>query len=171
MVTDRIQGLPTICLDTAQTHCPGANCSFGGVWQVAFCEEQVECRRVMLLSHFGEGGFTKAACAATCDTCARNKNVIFEGGVFAALCLPPFHNPAVLLIVMLRRSVFHLDMLPYCCPGWGLRLTAGGKDATLYVMTAEVLSSEPTHQGHNDHVDVIAMDLVAFRGGYVLCVR
>ena len=46
--------------------------------QVAYCEEQVECRRVILLSHFGETNFTPAACHRTCDVCARNEGQVFE---------------------------------------------------------------------------------------------
>lgn len=45
--------------------------------QVAYCEEQVECRRVLLLSHFGESGFTAAACHRTCDICMRNEGQSF----------------------------------------------------------------------------------------------
>ena len=45
--------------------------------QVAYCEEQVECRRVLLLSHFGEAGFTAAACHRTCDICVRNEGQAF----------------------------------------------------------------------------------------------
>ena len=45
--------------------------------QVAYCEEQVECRRVLLLSHFGETGFTAAACHRTCDICLRNEGQVF----------------------------------------------------------------------------------------------
>ncbi|DBB09457.1 TPA: hypothetical protein ACH3X3_15274 [Trebouxia sp. C0006] len=44
---------------------------------VAYCEEQVECRRVLLLSHFGESGFTAALCHRTCDICIRNQNHVF----------------------------------------------------------------------------------------------
>ena len=44
---------------------------------MAYCEEQVECRRVLLLSHFGESGFTAALCHSTCDICARNKGQVF----------------------------------------------------------------------------------------------
>ncbi|EFN52072.1 hypothetical protein CHLNCDRAFT_36987, partial [Chlorella variabilis] len=36
---------------------------------VNYCEEQVECRRVLMLSHFGEGSFTRAQCNGTCDNC------------------------------------------------------------------------------------------------------
>ena len=36
--------------------------------QIAYCEEEFECRRIMLLVHFGET-FTAAQCKATCDTC------------------------------------------------------------------------------------------------------
>jgi len=45
--------------------------------QVAYCEEQVECRRVLLLSHFGESGFTAALCHRTCDICIRNDGQVF----------------------------------------------------------------------------------------------
>ena len=47
--------------------------------QVAFCEERVECRRVLLLTYFGERGFTKERCGATCDVCLRNVGQRFEG--------------------------------------------------------------------------------------------
>ena len=46
--------------------------------QVAYCEEHVECRRVMLLSHFGEADFSAAKCAGTCDTCKGNAGKSFE---------------------------------------------------------------------------------------------
>lgn len=38
---------------------------------MAYCEEQVECRRVLLLQHFGERDFDRAACGGTCDNCRR----------------------------------------------------------------------------------------------------
>lgn len=47
--------------------------------QVAFCEEKVECRRVILLSYFGERGFVKADCRSTCDVCQANVGQQFEG--------------------------------------------------------------------------------------------
>jgi len=37
---------------------------------VAFCMNEVECRRVMLLRYFGES-FPKENCNATCDNCRR----------------------------------------------------------------------------------------------------
>lgn len=37
--------------------------------QINYCEEQVECRRVLMLSHFGERSFTREQCRATCDNC------------------------------------------------------------------------------------------------------
>lgn len=36
---------------------------------MAYCEEQVECRRAVLLAHFNEA-FDGARCRGTCDTCA-----------------------------------------------------------------------------------------------------
>ena len=36
--------------------------------QVGYCEEEFECRRIMLLVHFGET-FSAAQCKGTCDTC------------------------------------------------------------------------------------------------------
>ncbi|KAK9809882.1 hypothetical protein WJX72_001000 [[Myrmecia] bisecta] len=45
---------------------------------VAYCEEQVECRRVMLLAHFGETSFSATQCAGTCDVCATNEGQVFE---------------------------------------------------------------------------------------------
>ncbi len=47
--------------------------------QAAFCEEKVECRRVMLLAYFGERGFAAAACARTCDICSDTAGQAFEG--------------------------------------------------------------------------------------------
>ena len=40
--------------------------------QVAYCEEEYECRRIMLLVHFGEQ-FAAEDCKATCDTCLHSK--------------------------------------------------------------------------------------------------
>ncbi len=37
--------------------------------QIMFAEEQVECRRVLLMQHFGEA-FDPAQCRGTCDLCA-----------------------------------------------------------------------------------------------------
>lgn len=50
------------------------------VWavQVAYCEEQVECRRAVLLAHFGESFDPKRSCHGTCDTCAQHSGHIFE---------------------------------------------------------------------------------------------
>lgn len=46
--------------------------------QVAYCEEEVECRRVLLLLHFGEHDFSSSACRGTCDLCSRNQGKSFE---------------------------------------------------------------------------------------------
>ena len=50
------------------------------VWavQVAYCEEQVECRRAVLLAHFGESFDPKRSCHGTCDVCAQHSGHIFE---------------------------------------------------------------------------------------------
>lgn len=45
--------------------------------QVAYCEEQVECRRSVLLAHFNEA-FDAARCRGTCDTCAGRAGRKFE---------------------------------------------------------------------------------------------
>lgn len=45
---------------------------------MAYCEEEVECRRVMILTHFGETSFHSAQCKGTCDLCARNQSKTFE---------------------------------------------------------------------------------------------
>ncbi len=42
-----------------------------------YCEEDCECRRVQLLSHFGER-FDRAACRAGCDNCARNEGRVIS---------------------------------------------------------------------------------------------
>ena len=50
--------------------------------QIMFAEEQVECRRVLLMQHFGEA-FDPAACRGTCDIC-RQRQV---GAVRAWVCV------------------------------------------------------------------------------------
>ena len=37
----------------------------------------MECRRVLLLTHFGESGFSAAQCHRTCDICLRNEGQVF----------------------------------------------------------------------------------------------
>lgn len=37
--------------------------------QVSYCEEKVDCRRVMIMGHFGERSFTQRSCNKTCDNC------------------------------------------------------------------------------------------------------
>ena len=46
--------------------------------QVAYCEEQVECRRAVLLAHFGESFDPKRSCHGTCDVCAQHSGHVFE---------------------------------------------------------------------------------------------
>ena len=45
--------------------------------QIAYCEEQVECRRSVLLAHFGES-FDVKRCNGTCDVCAARNGQDFE---------------------------------------------------------------------------------------------
>lgn len=45
--------------------------------QIAYCEEQVECRRSVLLAHFGEA-FDVKRCHGTCDVCAQRNGQEFE---------------------------------------------------------------------------------------------
>ena len=37
--------------------------------QVAYCENEGDCRRVVLLSYLGEQDFDRNRCAQTCDNC------------------------------------------------------------------------------------------------------
>ena len=55
------------------THHPSTHPTPAPHCQINYCEEQVECRRVLMLNHFGEGGFTRAHCRATCDNCAASQ--------------------------------------------------------------------------------------------------
>ena len=45
--------------------------------QIAYCEEQVECRRALLLAHFGEAWDTRR-CQRTCDVCASHAQHTFQ---------------------------------------------------------------------------------------------
>ena len=45
--------------------------------QIAYCEEQVECRRSLLLAHFGEA-WDPARCQRTCDVCAQRGQHAFQ---------------------------------------------------------------------------------------------
>ena len=57
------------------------------VLQIAYCEEKVECRRVMLLAHFGETGFNTAMCKPACDICASNAVQAFEDRDMSSVAL------------------------------------------------------------------------------------
>ncbi|KAK9866664.1 hypothetical protein WJX84_002518 [Apatococcus fuscideae] len=54
---------------------------------IAYCEEKVECRRVMLLAHFGETGFNTALCKPACDICASNVGQAFEDRDMSSVAL------------------------------------------------------------------------------------
>ena len=74
--------------------------------QVGYCEEQVECRRVLLLSHFGESGFTSAACHGTCDICVRNKGQVFTERDMTQAA----HDLIRVLLASLPCSCVHLHL-------------------------------------------------------------
>jgi superfamily II DNA helicase RecQ len=40
--------------------------------QINYAESSVECRRVLIMHHFGELSFTAAHCRRTCDVCEAN---------------------------------------------------------------------------------------------------
>ena len=54
--------------------------------QIAYCEEQVECRRAVLLAHFGESFDPRKGCHGTCDVCAQHSGQIFEQASPRAAC-------------------------------------------------------------------------------------
>ena len=45
--------------------------------QINYCEERVECRRVLMLNHFGERSFTRMQCHGTCDNCKAAEGQLF----------------------------------------------------------------------------------------------
>lgn len=44
-------------------------------YQVSYCENEVDCRRLLQLAHFGEN-FDPAHCKKTCDNCSKVKSSI-----------------------------------------------------------------------------------------------
>lgn len=65
---------------------------------IAYCENENDCRRVLMLRHFGENGFTAANCEKTCDNCLSG----------AVRCTPQSHRhpsapPALLFAAVCRR--------------------------------------------------------------------
>jgi len=53
---------------------------------IAYCDNEADCRRAMLLSHFGETAFDRAAgCARSCDNCASGK--VFKTVDYSELAL------------------------------------------------------------------------------------
>jgi RecQ zinc-binding len=59
---------PTCARKCAHTRTPRRLC----IPQIGFAEACVECRRTLLMQHFGETGFTPADCGGTCDVCEAN---------------------------------------------------------------------------------------------------
>lgn len=59
-----------------EVHCIQAILCFAKM-QIAYCEEQVECRRSVLLAHFGES-FDVKRCHGTCDVCSQRNGQEFE---------------------------------------------------------------------------------------------
>ena len=59
---------------------------------MAYCEEQVECRRSVLLAHFGESFDPKRGCHGTCDVCTQHGSHTFEQVIdsFTVTCGWPF---------------------------------------------------------------------------------
>lgn len=44
----------------------------------AYCENPCDCRRVLLLSHFGETSFDRSQCKSSCDNCAALSTQAYE---------------------------------------------------------------------------------------------
>lgn len=64
--------------------------------QVSYCEEKVDCRRVMIMGHFGEQSFTERQCNRTCDNCQNSEGAEHETrDMTQAIQIPPFlfHPP------------------------------------------------------------------------------
>lgn len=85
------------------------------VRQVAYCEEQVECRRVILLAYFGEKGFSAARCNGTCDICKRNKGQRFEGAPPPAPALSIFPQPILRIFFPLKPLPVSSAVSMVCC--------------------------------------------------------
>jgi len=84
--------------------------------QVAYCEEQVECRRVILLAYFGEKGFSAARCNGTCDICKRNKGQRFEGVRHLLLpLLSTFPQPILRIFFPLKPLPVSSAFSMVCC--------------------------------------------------------
>jgi bloom syndrome protein len=41
---------------------------------IDYCENQMECRRLLLIEYFGERGFTREQCNSTCDNCRQRQD-------------------------------------------------------------------------------------------------
>lgn len=63
---------PGICLGHLQPSPPSLESLSQ---QVGYCEEQLDCRRVMIMTHFGETTFQASKCHKTCDNCLNAASV------------------------------------------------------------------------------------------------
>jgi bloom syndrome protein len=78
---------------------------------IEYCENQIECRRLLLIEYFGEKGFTRAQCNRTCDNCRTRREgednmevSTFALSYFNHLC---FSTPSCFLFAP-------TSLLPFC---------------------------------------------------------
>ena len=60
--------------------------------QVSYCEEHVDCRRVMIMAHFGELNFAARHCHKTCDNCQKSSEANHETRDMTQACSPTNHG-------------------------------------------------------------------------------
>ena len=57
---------------------------------VTYAEDEFECRRVSMLSYFGEKNFDRSQCRGTCDNCAKERRWRRRGrGLRLSAASPP----------------------------------------------------------------------------------
>ena len=78
------------------------------VLQIAYCEEQVECRRAVLLAHFGESFDPRKGCHGTCDVCAQHSGQMFEQASPQASTLQPLQHHTALATSPLDPEISEL---------------------------------------------------------------